>query len=84
MLVSFFLLGMQQMTTTLGSESIGKMLHRLAVPTILAQVINALSTLIDRIYIDHIPGSGALALSGIEVSFPIIMIMSIFITLGEK
>ena len=65
LLVSFFLLGMQQTTTTLGSESIGKMLHRLAVPTILAQVINALSTLIDRIYIGHIPGSGALALSGI-------------------
>lgn len=82
MLVSFFSFGystdMRQTTSSLGTESIGKLLLRLAVPTILAQVINALYTIIDRIYIGHIPGSGALALSGIGLSFPIIMLLAAF------
>ncbi len=69
---------MQQTTTSLGEAPVGKLLLRLAIPTILAQLINALYTIIDRIYIGHIPGTGALALTGIGLSFPIIMLLAAF------
>ncbi len=69
---------MHQMTSSLGTTPVGKLLVRLAVPTILAQVIHALYTIIDRIYIGHIPESGALALTGVGLSFPIIMLLTAF------
>ena len=47
----------------LATEPIGKLLLRLAIPTLAAQMINMLYNIIDRIYIGHIPGSGALALT---------------------
>lgn len=48
----------------LGTEPVGKLMFRLALPTITAQLINMLYNIIDRIYIGHIPGNGALALTG--------------------
>lgn len=51
----------------LATEPIGKLLLRLAIPTLAAQMINMLYNIIDRIYIGHIPGSGALALTGVGV-----------------
>lgn len=67
-----------QTTNDLGTEGIGKLLVRLAVPAITAQLINALYNIVDRMYIGHIEGVGADALTGVGVTFPIIMIISAF------
>lgn len=65
----------------LGTEPIGKLLMNLALPTVAAQIINMLYNIVDRIYIGHIPGDGALALTGVGVCMPIIMIVSAFAAL---
>ena len=52
---------MQEEKDFLGKEPIGKLLFRLALPTLAAQLINMLYNIVDRIYIGHIPGEGALA-----------------------
>ncbi len=54
----------------LAKEPIGKLLLRLAIPTVAAQMINMLYNIVDRIYIGHIPDSGALALTGVGVCMP--------------
>ena len=46
----------------LGKEPIGRLLLKLALPTVAAQIINMLYNIVDRIYIGHIPGEGAMAL----------------------
>ena len=48
----------------LGKEPIGKLLLKLALPTVTAQIINMLYNIVDRIYIGHIPGTGEAAGSG--------------------
>ena len=65
----------------LGKEPIGHLLLVLAIPAIASQVINALYNMVDRMYIGHIPEIGATALTGVGVSFPIIMIVSAFAAL---
>lgn len=65
----------------LGKEPVGKLLLKLALPTVTAQIINMLYNIVDRIYIGHIPGDGALALTGVGVCMPIIMIVSAFAAL---
>lgn len=65
----------------LGTEPIGKLLFKLAVPTVIAQLVNMLYNIIDRIYIGHIPGEGSLALTGVGVCMPIIMVVSAFAAL---
>ena len=65
----------------LGKEPIGKLLWSLAIPTITAQLINMLYNIVDRIYIGHIPESGAMALTGVGVCMPLIMIVSAFAAL---
>lgn len=65
----------------LGKEPLGKLLWRLAVPTVLAQLINMLYNIVDRIYIGHIPKVGALALTGVGVCMPLILIVSAFAAL---
>lgn len=62
----------------LGKEPIGKLLLRLALPTVAAQIINMLYNIVDRIYIGHIPEEGAMALTGVGVCMPLIMIVSAF------
>lgn len=65
--------------TALGTMPVGKLLFQLAVPTIAAQVINALYNMVDRIYIGRLPGGeGPLAIAGLGIAFPIIMIISAF------
>lgn len=65
----------------LGKEPIGKLLLKLALPTVAAQMINMLYNIVDRIYIGHIPKVGAMALTGVGVCMPIIMIVSAFAAL---
>ena len=66
----------------LGTAPIGKLLFRLAVPTVVAQLINMLYNIVDRIYIGHIPEVGSLALTGVGVCMPLIMIVSAFAALA--
>lgn len=67
--------------TFLAKEPLGKLLARLAVPTVAAQIINMLYNIVDRIYIGHIPNIGAKALTGVGVCMPLIMIVSAFAAL---
>ena len=67
--------------TFLGTEPVGSLLARLALHTVAAQIINMLYNIVDRIYIGHIPGEGALALTGVGVCMPLIMIVSAFASL---
>lgn len=62
----------------LGKEPVGKLLLRLALPTVTAQIINMLYNIVDRIYIGHIPQIGEAALTGVGVCMPLIMIVTAF------
>ena len=62
----------------LGTERMGRLLFRLSAPTICAQLINMLYNVVDRMYIGHIPETGALALTGLGVCMPVIMVVSAF------
>ncbi len=65
----------------LATEPVGRLLAKLAVPTVIAQLINMLYNIVDRIYIGHMPGSGSLALTGVGVCLPVILIVSAFAAL---
>ena len=65
----------------LGSAPIGRLLFRLALPTVVAQLINMLYNIVDRVYIGHMPEVGDLALTGVGVCMPILMIVSAFAAL---
>ncbi len=67
--------------TNLGEGSVGKLLLKLAFPAIVAQMVNMLYNMVDRIYIGHIPEIGDLALTGLGLCFPIIMLISAFSSL---
>lgn len=71
----------QKMANNLGEDRIGSLLFKLALPAITAQIINALYNIVDRIYIGHIPEIGAKALTGVGVTFPIIMLIAAFSSL---
>lgn len=68
-------------STSLGTERIGKLLFSLSMPAIVAQVINVLYNMIDRMYIGHIPNVGADALTGVGVTMPVILCISAFAAL---
>ena len=65
----------------LGTAPVGKLLVKLSLPTVIAQLVNMLYNLVDRIYIGHMPEVGDLALTGVGVCMPIIMIVSAFAAL---
>lgn len=65
----------------LGTQPVGKLLVKLAVPTVISQIVNMLYNIIDRVYIGHIPGDGSLALTGMGICMPIILIISAFAAL---
>lgn len=72
---------MQDNKEMLGTAPIGKLLFRLALPTVVAQLINMLYNIVDRIYIGHMPEIGDVALTGVGVCMPIIMLVSAFAAL---
>ena len=72
---------MEQNKEFLGTEPVGRLLFKLSVPAVVAQMINMLYNLVDRIYIGHMPGDGSLALTGVGVCMPIIMIVTAFAAL---
>lgn len=67
---------MSKKKNDLGNDSVGRLMVRLAFPAIIAQLVNALYNIVDRIYIGHIPEVGDLALTGLGLCFPIIMFVS--------
>ena len=71
----------QNQTEELGTLSVGKLLFKLAMPAIAAQIINLLYNLVDRMYIGHIAKVGKLALTGVGVCLPLIMLISAFAAL---
>ncbi|MEN8076335.1 MATE family efflux transporter [Clostridioides difficile] len=71
----------QNQTEELGTCGVGKLLFKLAVPAIAAQIINLLYNLVDRMYIGHIANVGKLALTGVGVCLPLIMLISAFAAL---
>ena len=75
---------MNRQSVDLGSGKVSKLLFSLALPTITSQIVNMLYNLVDRIYIGHmkpVDTVGALALTGVGVCLPIIMIISAFAAL---
>ena len=68
-------------SAALATEPVGKLLLKLSAPAIAAQIVNLLYNMIDRIYIGHIDKIGDLALTGVGVCFPLIMIISAFAAL---
>ena len=62
----------------LGTAPLGRLMLSLALPTVLAQLINVLYNVVDRIYIGHMQGDGNLALTGVGVTLPIITLIAAF------
>lgn len=62
----------------LAEKNLNRLMLEMAVPSIVAQIINVLYNIVDRIYIGHIPGIGVDALTGVGVTFPIITLISAF------
>ena len=72
---------MEKNNQYLGTEPLGRLLFKLAVPSVVAQIINMLYNIVDRIYIGHMAEGGSLALTGLGVCMPIIMVVSAFAAL---
>ena len=71
----------QQDENKLAVMPVGKLLLSLAAPAIAAQIVNLLYNMVDRIYIGHMPGVGAMALTGLGVTLPVIMLVAAFASL---
>lgn len=69
---------MEEQTSFLGKQKVGKLIFKLAIPTIIAQIVNLLYNIVDRIYIGHIPEVGKTALTGVGVCMAIIIMVSAF------
>ena len=72
---------MNQDKTFLGTEPIGKLLRQLAIPTVIAQLVNMLYNIVDRIYISNIADIGEVALAGVGVCGPVVTMIGAFASL---
>ncbi|MCI9360093.1 MAG: MATE family efflux transporter [Hungatella sp.] len=72
----------QRVKQDMGSGSIPKLMMNLAIPAVVAQLINMLYNIVDRIYIGHIPEAGASALTGVGLFLPILMMINAFAMLA--
>ena len=68
----------QKVKQDMGSGSIPRLMLNLAIPAVVAQLINMLYNIVDRIYIGHIPDAGASALTGVGLFLPILMMINAF------
>jgi len=62
----------------MGRGSVRRWMLQLALPAVVAQVINLLYNIVDRIYIGHLPEVGATALTGVGLCMPILMLLNAF------
>ena len=69
---------MNQKKQDMGTGSVKKLLLQLMIPAVVAQIVNLLYNIVDRIYIGHIPGIGAAALTGVGLFTPILMLLNAF------
>ena len=69
---------MQLKEDALGTEKLSGLMVKMAVPSVIAQVINILYNIVDRVYIGHIPDASSDALTGVGVVFPIVTFISAF------
>ncbi len=65
----------------MANAPLGKLMLEMALPTVFAQIVNLLYNMVDRMYVGRIPETGHLALAGLGVAFPIIMLISAFAAL---
>ena len=72
---------MSNQSTDLGKDSIGKLMFKLSAPAIIAQIVNVLYNIVDRIFIGRM-ANGDLAMAGVGVAFPIILLISAFSALA--
>ena len=72
----------KNVSSPLGTVPIGKLMMKMTLPTVVAQIVNLLYNIVDRIYIGHIEGVGADALTGVGLCLPMIMMMNAFAMLG--
>lgn len=70
-----------EQTNRLGTEGVGKLFIKLSIPAITAQLVNMLYNIVDRIYIGNMEGIGDAALTGMGVTFPVLMFISAFAAL---
>ena len=68
----------QKKQQDMGTGNVKKLLLQLMIPAVVAQVVNLLYNIVDRIYIGHIPGIGAAALTGVGLFTPILMLLNAF------
>ena len=69
--------------TPLATMKIPSLMLKMALPTVVAQIVNLLYNIVDRVYIGHIEGVGATALTGLGLCMPLIMFMNAFAMLGS-
>ena len=74
----------KNVSSPLGTVPIGKLMMKMTLPTVVAQIVNLLYNIVDRIYIGHIEGVGADALTGVGLCLPMIMMMNAFAMLGAS
>lgn len=67
---------------SLETAPVTRLIFKLAIPTVLAQLVNLLYNIVDRIYVGRIPEIGSLSLAGLGVTFPIILLVSAFAMLA--
>ena len=73
---------MSSSKTDLGSGNVRSLLLKLAIPAVVAQVINLLYNIVDRIYIGHIPVVGTSALTGVGLCLPLLMLINAFASMA--
>lgn len=75
-------MAVKNQTIDMGTGSVKKLLLKMAVPTVIAQLISLIYNIVDRIYIGHIEGIGTLALTGVGLCAPLILLINAFASLG--
>ncbi len=72
----------KNVSSPLGTAPIGKLMFKLSLPTVVAQLVNLLYNVVDRVFIGHMEGIGADALTGVGLCLPLILIVNAFALLG--
>ena len=70
-----------KLENNLGSDPIKKLVWRIAIPSMLAQFVSVLYSIVDRIYISNIPEIGDVALAGVGVCGPVVTLLGAFASL---
>lgn len=72
----------QKQDEKLGTAPLGRLIFSMTIPAVVAQLINVVYNMVDRIYIGHIPNVGAQALTGLGLSLPVILLIQAFSALA--